>query len=148
MVRRSLVPAHKFLEGDAVTIRCAHGDTVLYPLTEIEMAVSGLPVKVEAAVSDTLLVGVLLGTDAPELSTLLGAEVNKPEEQGAAMVVVTRAQAKKKLEEEILRRERSSLGRVQPHWRIRVHQRRMSRTHLTTRHPRMVRRLGQRRKDG
>ena len=38
----------------AVTIRCAHGDTVLYPLAEVEMVVDGIPLQVEAAVSDTL----------------------------------------------------------------------------------------------
>ncbi len=31
LVRRELVREEKFLEGDVVTIRCAHGDTVLYP---------------------------------------------------------------------------------------------------------------------
>ena len=30
MIRRDLVPAHKYLEGDTVTIRCAHGDVTLY----------------------------------------------------------------------------------------------------------------------
>lgn len=68
MVQGSLVPQHKFLEGDAVTIRCTHGDTVLYPLANIKMEVYGLPIKVEAAVSETLPVSVLLGTHVPELT--------------------------------------------------------------------------------
>ena len=29
MVRCDLVPGHKLIEGDAVTIRCAHSDTVV-----------------------------------------------------------------------------------------------------------------------
>ena len=35
MVHADLVPPEKFLEGDAATIQCAHGDTVLYPLANI-----------------------------------------------------------------------------------------------------------------
>ena len=134
----SLVPAHKFLEGDVVTIRCAHGDTVLYPLAEIEMVVSGLPVKVEAAVSDTLPVGVLLETDVPELTKLLGAEFSKSEQQGDAMVVVARAKAKRKLEEDILQREReiSSPEQNQLHWRTWVQQRWRNKAHPRSRHPR------------
>ena len=52
MVRRDLVPEHKLIEGDAVTIRCAHGDTVLYPVAQLELQVDGVPVCVEAAVSE------------------------------------------------------------------------------------------------
>ena len=36
-MRRNLVPQRKILPGDAVTIRCAHGDTVLYHLADLEM---------------------------------------------------------------------------------------------------------------
>ena len=32
VVRQDLVPAGKIIEGDVVTIRCTHGDTVLYPV--------------------------------------------------------------------------------------------------------------------
>ena len=35
MVRQDLVPESKIIEGDAVTIRCAHGDTVLYPIAQL-----------------------------------------------------------------------------------------------------------------
>ena len=114
MVQGSLVPQHKFLEGDAVTIRCAHGDTVLYPLANIEMEVNGLPIKVEAAVSETLPVSVLLGTDVPELTQLLEGEAAESSKQEEVMVVVTRAQARKHLEEEILRREKEVLSGVRP----------------------------------
>ena len=109
MVRQALVPQSKFLEGDAVTIKCAHGDTVLYPLAEVEMEVDGVHIKVEAAVSDTLPVAVLLGTDVPQLTQLLGEELKTPSEQADAMVVVTRARAKQQLEEEICRREKEAL---------------------------------------
>ena len=41
LVRKDLVPQHKLLHGEAVAIRCAHGDTVLYPLAEVELEVDG-----------------------------------------------------------------------------------------------------------
>ena len=63
MVRVDLVPPEKILSGDAVTIRCAHGDTVLYRLADLEMEVDGVYIQVEAAVSETLPVPVLLGRD-------------------------------------------------------------------------------------
>ena len=74
MVRRQLVPHTKMLEGKMVSIKCAHGDTVLYPLAVVDMEVEGIPVHVHvgAAVVDTLPVEVLLGTDMSELPQLLG----------------------------------------------------------------------------
>ena len=57
--------------GDAVTIRCAHGDTVLYPLAALELVVDGISIPVEAAVSESLPVPVLLGRDVPQLASLL-----------------------------------------------------------------------------
>ena len=107
MVQRWLVPEGKMLPGEAVTISCAHGDTVLYPLASLQLQVEGLPLQIKAAVSDTLPVAVLLGTDVPELvqlvSTGLGAQ---SETQEDVMVVMTRAHAKQQLEEEIRRREK------------------------------------------
>ena len=49
----------------------------------------------KAAVSETLPESVLLGTDAPELSVLLGAEASpvQREAQSEVMVVTTRAEA-------------------------------------------------------
>ena len=99
------------------TIRCAHGDTVLYPLANIEMEVDGQAIRVEAAVSATLPVPVLLGGDVPELKQLLGSNTNTHSDSTEfddVMVVVTRAQAKKHLEEEINRREREVLSGAKP----------------------------------
>ena len=39
LVRRDLVPSKNMQEGDVVTIRCAHGDTVLYPLADVKVEV-------------------------------------------------------------------------------------------------------------
>ena len=104
--KKNLVPGHivKYL-GDAVT-RCAHGYTVLNPLAKIDMVVDRMPIQVEAAVSKTLPVPILLGINVNELIQLLGGadpEVGKSED---VMVVVTSAQGRKLLEEELLRREK------------------------------------------
>ena len=78
---------------------CAHGDTVLYLLARVHMEVEGKPIEVEAAVSDRLLVGVLLGTDVsqlPELLTQQNSGVGEPEK---AMVIMTRAAVQKPKEQ-------------------------------------------------
>ena len=72
MLQKSLVPRQWMLEGEAVTIRCAHGDTILYPLACVHLSIGEKKILVKAAVSDTLPVAVLLGTDVEELSELLG----------------------------------------------------------------------------
>ena len=111
MVRQELVPPWKIIEGDVATIRCAHGDTVLYPLANIRMEVGGCKFEVEAAVSTALPVSVLLGGDVPELKQLIGNNMqSRPTDAEDVMVVVTRAQAKRQLEEEILRREAEILS--------------------------------------
>lgn len=74
LVHQDLIPESKIQESEVIAIRCAHGDTVIYPLAEISMEVEGRKITVEAAVSDTLPVSVLLGTDTPELAELLARE--------------------------------------------------------------------------
>ena len=64
------------MAGEAITLHCVHGDTVLYPLAEIEIDVGGVTVPVKAAVSESLPVLVLLGTDVPELGELLKTDPN------------------------------------------------------------------------
>ena len=88
MVYRSLVPPQWMLEGEAVTIRCAHGDTILYPLTQVHLSIGKRLITVNAVVSDTLP-GVLLGTDVEELSELLGQEVTLDNCTDDAMVLET-----------------------------------------------------------
>ena len=111
MVRRDLVPGHKLIEGDAVTIWCAHGDTVLYPVAQLELQVNGVPVCVEAAVSESLLVQILLGTDVPELNQLLGDSIMFDN----CMMVVTRTQAMKQLQEETTTRSKEHESGAKPH---------------------------------
>ena len=95
MVRHELVPPEKMLDGEAVTIQCAHEDTVLYPLARIDVDLGGCPVKVVAAVSRTLPTSMLLGMDVPELKELL-----HPKNLEKGMMVMTRYQSKKQDAEE------------------------------------------------
>ena len=71
------------------------------------MEIDGRAFEVEAAVSVTLQISVLLGGDVPELKLLIGDNrQNKPTDSKDVMVVITWSQAKRQLEEEILPRER------------------------------------------
>ena len=75
MVRGDLVSKDKILEGKSAVVRCAHGDTVLYPLAQVCMEVDGCVINTVAAVSDNPLMAVLLGVDVyrfscPELQRL------------------------------------------------------------------------------
>ena len=44
-------------------VRCAHGDTVMYPLANIEIQLASALFTVKVAMSDRLLMLFLLGTD-------------------------------------------------------------------------------------
>ena len=71
LVHRDLVPPEKLLEGRAITICCAHGDTAIYPLAKVGLEIEGKHIEVEAGVADRLPMGALLGTDVPQLKNLL-----------------------------------------------------------------------------
>ena len=97
IVREDLVPESKTNEGDAVTIRCAHCYIVLYPVALLEFEVEGLSLCVKAAVSKSLPVPVLLGTNVAELHQLLGESLtHTPVED--YMMVVTHTQAMRQLQ--------------------------------------------------
>ena len=97
-----------------MTIRCAHGDTVLYPVAQLELEVDGLPLCVEAAVSKSLTVPVLLGTDVAELHQLLGESLtHTPVED--CMMVVTHTQAMRQLQEDAAIRSKELKSGAQPH---------------------------------
>ena len=102
LVRRDLVSEESLLAGEAVAIRCAHGDTVLYPLAQVHMEVEGQAMEVTVAVADRLPMSVLLGTDTPLLSKLLSGELQKTRSVHKIdnALVVTRAGYRKQLEEE------------------------------------------------
>ena len=110
MAHRKIVPEENIQEGDVVAIRCAHGDTVLYPLAKVSLEVEGRLIKTEAAVYDTLSMPVLLVADTPDLAELLRGD-QKTED---VFAVVTRA-AKRKQEAGAVRfnRQKHACG-VQP----------------------------------
>ena len=114
MVRQDLVPGHKLIEGDAVTIRCAHGDTILYPVAQLELQVDGIPVCVKAAVSESLPVQVLLGTDVPELNQLLRDSIMSKQDDNC-MMVVTHTKAMRQLQEETTTRSKEHESGAKPH---------------------------------
>ena len=96
MVRADLVPEENLLTGEAATVLCAHGDTVLYPLARVRIDVEGVDMEVRAAVSESLPVSVLLGTDVPELGRLLHSNPLVVHTNGMDhALVTTRAQSKR-----------------------------------------------------
>lgn len=50
LVHHKLLPIDKVTKGSIVT-RCANGDEVAYPLTEVDINIDGKPILVEAGVS-------------------------------------------------------------------------------------------------
>ena len=108
-MRGDLLREKDFSRGEAVTVQCAHGDVVTYPLARVELEVEGRALIVEAAVSDTLPQSVLLGTDIPDLSELL-----KAERWGKVLMVVTRSQARKEISSNSVQIESSSEGSSEP----------------------------------
>ena len=91
MVHRKLVSREQLIEGEATAVRCAHGDTMLYPMARVEMEVDGCTIKTVAAVCNTLPMDVLLGTDVAELDTLLRNMKKCLQEGTLALVATTRS---------------------------------------------------------
>ena len=110
MVRGDLVPREKLLEGRGAVVRCAHGDTVLYPMAQVCLEVDGHKINTAAAVSNTLPMAVLLGTDVPELLTLLNCRTLRGNVETSQAFVMMLAASRRRAEEEReqARRERSS----------------------------------------
>ena len=108
MVRRDLVPEENLLPGEAVTVLCAHGDAMLYPLAYVDMEVEGMQLRTKAAIAKELPVAALLGTDIPQLGELLqmNTQTRSTNTMNHAMVV-TRAQAEREKEEAELQRQQT-----------------------------------------
>ena len=99
LVRKELVSQDDILDGE-VTIQCAHGDVVSYPLAIVKITIGGKDVITQAAVSDSLPASALLGWDIPQLMTLVKGETTETdyEEDGnpeQALAAVTRQQRRK-----------------------------------------------------
>lgn len=115
LIHRRLVPDDKMIPGEATTLWCAHGDTVLYPLAKVELQVDGIPLHIKAAISDTLPVSVLLGTDVPELGRLLRTNPHTIHSVGAdEALVVTKAKARELEQTRLEQQQRESECGVQP----------------------------------
>ena len=85
------------MEGESTIIQCVHGDAITYPLAAIELEIQGKPVLVNAAVSDTLLQSVLVGTDVPGMLEMLQMRQSTEEREELlqkALAVVTRSCAR------------------------------------------------------
>ena len=96
LVHQEWVSRGRMLDGEAVAIRCAHEDTVLYLVALLQVVVGTRTMEVRAAVSETLPVDVLMGTDVPELPELLCTASSAD-----VMSVMTRAQRRQMLTEEM-----------------------------------------------
>ena len=81
----------QLIEGKATAVRCAHGDTVLYPMAEVEMEVDGCTIHTVAAVCNTLPMDVLLGTDVAELDSLLRTVEDQSRKGSLVLAVTTRS---------------------------------------------------------
>ena len=113
LVHQKLVPKEKYIWGEAVTIRCAHGDSVIYPVAKVNLVVDRVLLEVEAAVSPTLPVSVLLGTDVPVLSRWLRGSRAVTKGKNALMTV-TRAGARRMEEEKRKQEEKEKASQVRP----------------------------------
>ena len=115
MVCKDLVPEHKKVAGEAIRLRCAHGDIITYPVADLNLEVSGRTVRARAAVADKLPVSVLLGTDLPELGSLLCINTANAEEGAEDALVTTRAQAAAAAQAEIEEQRKQEHSGAQPH---------------------------------
>ena len=113
LVRQELVPRRKIVEGEAVAIRCANGDTVLYL---VQMVVDGRDMEVNAAVSENLPMDVLLRTDVPDLPELLNHGSKVREKVADALAVVTHSQRKQQQCEEKRTQQRELESGVSSTW--------------------------------
>ncbi|KAL5475858.1 hypothetical protein EMCRGX_G025729, partial [Ephydatia muelleri] len=87
----------KVCQGDHARHRVFQDDgseeSVSYPLAWVELNIDGVPITVEAALSNTLPSPVLLGRDVPELSSLLNPGEMRIALRKDDAMVVTRAGA-------------------------------------------------------
>ena len=102
LVRDILVPRNRYV-NKFVSVQCMHGDYASYPLAKVEVVIEGKSYFVEAAVVKKLPTSVLLGRDVPELVRIGSAESMGTVE---ALTALTRAQAKRKKNEENAAKEK------------------------------------------
>ena len=94
------------LDGE-ITICCAHGDIVSYPLAVVQNNIGGKDIITQAVVSSTLLASALLGWDIPQLMSLVEEESSTKDEgkdEDVLAVVMHAVQRRKEAQEEAVQR--------------------------------------------
>ena len=94
LVRKGLVADDDIVDGE-VTIRCAHGDTVSYPLAVVKINIGGKDIITTAAVSSTLPASVLLGWDVPQLMDYVQQKDSTRASKEDALAVITRSRQRR-----------------------------------------------------
>lgn len=115
MVHRNLVSEAHILDGESAVVRCAHGDSRLYLMAKVNVAVDGCTISIVSAVSDTLPMDVPLGTDVPELGKLLSRISAEFGGGSDALEATTKARARQEAEA-----ERESLQKQQRQCRLQI----------------------------
>ena len=108
IINSKLVSDSTEITGE-IPIHCAHCDIQIYPLAQVEVRMGERYFMVEAAMSRTLPLSVLLGRDVPELLDML----NEPDPTDV-MAVMTRAQTKKQQQEIRRLKESDRLSGARP----------------------------------
>ena len=116
LIRADLVHTEKPVEGE-ISIRCAHGDIITYPLAKVEIEIGGEHFIVEAGVVDKLPVSVLLGWDVPQQEDLLQDRSIQKEalQTEDTMAVITRAQKERNKEEAAALAYKEHMSGAVPH---------------------------------
>ena len=89
-----------------VSIHCAHGSSVTYPLARVKIAIGKFSYEVEAAISNQLPVPVLSDRDVPELLEILqnskrqNTNLNGLDRENALMAT-TRSQWKQQIHQDM-----------------------------------------------
>ena len=115
MVHRKLVSETQILEGESAVVRCAHGDSVLNLMAKVNIEVDGCTISVVAAVSDTLPMDFLLGTNVPELGKLLHGVLVEFGGEAHVLAATTRAGAKQEAGAEKASQRKQQRSEVRPH---------------------------------
>ena len=84
----------------------------MYPLALVDITLGGCSLQVEAAVSETLPLDALLGTDVPVLKQLIDEATAETVEE--SFLVTTCAQSKCRAREEQLQQEKEKKSGVTP----------------------------------
>ena len=105
-MKQELVP-EEAIQINEVEVRCVHGDVTRYPLAVLTIGAAGREFEVRARVTDKLPVPVLLGTDVPDLMTLIREPMEAED-----VLAVTRAQGKQQAGEENMRQQKEKAAAV------------------------------------